>query len=588
MISDYFLVTTPLEESWDADKKILFLGEWCKQIHRKNSWSKLDSTTQSYYCNNKEKLKINFEYTKSLYDNLIDKLAKDLNFYHKTSYSNRYWKIVVGPWLRFFIPSVFERYQNIEQLKNNENSYETIILKIDKNVMLAKTQEEYLRISMSDTWNHFIYSEIIKKIKIPGKITVKKKKFNDEENFKEYFKINKHSKIDKLYSIFTNFFKKKINNEKFLISESYLGLFDEVKLNLKLKCLPKDHNFKLPDEKIINTEDRNKYILKNLESVNEFEDLLYDLIKIQIPISFFENYKKIQKISSTIAWPEKPRVIFTSHFSNKTIQSIYTAEKIEKFGTKLIYGQHGGGYGQYLLHNYQDHELDVCDNFLSWGSSTLENKKIIPFGIIKNIKKIKYNKKNDKILLIIRGQSRYPYEFNSDLFSGQFKDYFKECVQFCKKINKGMNANKLTVRLHAQKHWNEVLIFQNELPKIHIDEGYKPIHELVSSFKLAVHTYVSSGYLETLAANFPTLVFTNINYLMLNKETTKDLEILTDAQIFHPNYESAVNFINKNYENIDDWWNSDKTQKARSFFCKKYASVSNNKINNLVKILREY
>ena len=75
---------------------------------------------------------------------------------------------------------------------------------------------------------------------------------------------------------------------------------------------------------------------------------------------------------------------------------------------------------------------------------------------------------------------------------------------------------------------------------------------------------------------------------MLNKETTKDLEILTDAQIFHPNYESAVNFINKNYENIDDWWNSDKTQKARSFFCKKYASVSNNKINNLVKILREY
>ena len=359
-------------------------------------------------------------------------------------------------------------------------------------------------------------------------------------------------------------------------------------MNLKLKCIPKIGNFKLPDEKTINIKDRKEYILKNLNSGNEFENLLYDLIKTQVPISFFENYKKIQEISSTIHWPEKPSVILTSHFSNKTIQSIYTAEKLEKFGTKLIYGQHGGGYGQYLLHNYQDHELDICDNFLSWGSSNLENKKIIPFGIIKNVSKIKYNKKNDKILLIIRGHYRYPYEFNSDLFSGQIKDYFKECVQFCKKLDKVMSANKLTVRLHAQKHWNEGIFFQNELPKIHLDDGHKPIHELVSSYKLAVHTYVSSGYLETLAANFPTLIFTNINYLMLNQATTKDLEILSDAKIFHPNYQSAANFINENYQNIDDWWNSDKTQGARNFFCKKYAGVSNNKINNLIKILRRF
>ena len=64
------------------------------------------------------------------------------------------------------------------------------------------------------------------------------------------------------------------------------------------------------------------------------------------------------------------------------------------------------------------------------------------------------------------------------------------------------------------------------------------------------------------------------------------IKILTDAQIFHSNYESAANFINKNYENIDVWWNSEKTQKARSLFCKKYANLNKDKVNTLIKILR--
>jgi putative transferase (TIGR04331 family) len=587
-MSDYFLITTPLEEAWETDKKILFLGEWCKQIHRKTFWSKLSSVTQSYYCNDKEKLKNNFIYSNILYKNLIDELSKDLNLYHKTNHSIRYWKIILGPWLKSFIASIIERYQNIEQLKNNENTYETIILKIDKNIMLGKTYEEYLTLSISDTWNHFIYSEIIKKIKAQSKITTKEKEFNDGENFREYSKKKNFSKKTKIYSLLTKLFRKRIKDEKFLVSDSYLGIFDETKLNIKLRCFPKYSSFELPKEKIVDNEKRKKYLLKNFDYKNEFESLLCSLIKKQIPLSFFENYEKIKNVTSNIDWPIRPKVIFSSNFLNKTIQSFYTAEKIERFNTKLIYGQHGGCYGQFLLFSEQDHVVDICDKFLSWGWSDPKNNKIIPFGLIKDISKIQYNKKNKGILLIIRGHSRYSFEFNSDLFSAQMHDYFKECVQFCKNIGNVMKINNLTVRLHAKRFWNEGLIFKHELPKIQVDEGYKPIHELVSNFKLVVHSYISTGYLESLAANFPTIVFTNMNYFLLNQDTIEDLKILSEAQIFHPNYESAAKFINKNYQNIDDWWNNEKTQKARSLFCKKYANIDNNKINNLTKILRAH
>ena len=31
-----FLITTPIEESWRKEEKIIFLGEWCKLYNRKN------------------------------------------------------------------------------------------------------------------------------------------------------------------------------------------------------------------------------------------------------------------------------------------------------------------------------------------------------------------------------------------------------------------------------------------------------------------------------------------------------------------------------------------------------------------------
>ena len=51
----------------------------------------------------------------------------------------------------------------------------------------------------------------------------------------------------------------------------------------------------------------------------------------------------------------------------KTFQSRYVAECIEKNDTKLIIGQHGGVYGQYLFSSMEDYELNICDKYLSWG-----------------------------------------------------------------------------------------------------------------------------------------------------------------------------------------------------------------------------
>ena len=97
----------------------------------------------------------------------------------------------------------------------------------------------------------------------------------------------------------------------------------------------------------------------------------------------------------------------------------------EKKNSKLIIGQHGGVYGQYLFSSMQDFELDIADKYLSWGW-TNNNKKVIPFGVIKNLDGNKYNSNNSDLLMILRSQTRYTHRLNSYSGTNQIKRYFNE------------------------------------------------------------------------------------------------------------------------------------------------------------------
>ena len=375
-MTNSLLITTALEETWEKNNNILFLGEWCKRPNREHYWTKLNFQTLPYHWNDRGKLQKDYLLSKIIYNQLILKLSQNFNSFHNTNYSNRYWKIILGPWLSSFIQLVLERYENLKKLKDKNYNLETIILDINKDLLLPSNIESYYRSLMTDTWNHFIFSEILKTSDLFKNIHKKKGEFKDSENFNSYFRYKYNSKSRNIYSQLSSLFKKKILKEKYLISESYLGLIDEIKLNFKLGCLPKLNSMEPQIEKKIDWEFRHKFILNNFNPENDFEKIIKHLIILQTPTTYFENYKKMCLMIKDINWPSNPKIIFTSHFLQKTKQAFYTAEKIEKENSKLIMGQHGGVYGQYEFSTIQDHELDVGDKFLSWGWTDKKIKKL--------------------------------------------------------------------------------------------------------------------------------------------------------------------------------------------------------------------
>jgi len=61
--------------------------------------------------------------------------------------------------------------------------------------------------------------------------------------------------------------------------------------------------------------------------------------------------------------------------------------------------------------------------------------------------------------------------------------------------------------------------------------------------------------------------------------------MLRKVKIVHNSPEEAAKFVNKNYNNLEKWWNSQLVQEAKNKFCYKFARQSNSPLNDLKKAM---
>ena len=166
-------------------------------------------------------------------------------------------------------------------------------------------------------------------------------------------------------------------------------------------------------------------------------------------------------------------------------------------------------------------------------------------------------------------------------------NYFDENINLISKLDKNIK-NSLILRLHSRKYgWQEKQRFISKLNEINIDEGYENIFDLVNKSKLAVFSYNATGYLETLTANIPTIIYFNLKQNPIRPNSMIFFEKLKKAKIFFDDISSASMHINQIWRNIDSWWKNDLTQEARIQFCQNFAMDNKDKVTSLKKIFDE-
>lgn len=577
-----FLITTADERTWSKDQPVLFLGEWCKHHDRRNVWMAMNAGVVPYHWDDRKKLHQDYLYLKCLYEELLFELSEKLNEIHSVNHTLRYWRIMVGPWLGWFIQMLFDRWVMIRRAVVDYSIDGVRIMDTAPEQVIPQDMDHFNVLFLEDAWNEAIYGQLLQ-----GWTSVPIEKVHldmqsmllSAQPVLSPIQLLKR-KLVRAAMVIEHVFTR--DDEAFFMG-TYLPRQLDFSLQWRMGQVPKLwSSFPTPKAKLDWTKRQWQWQMEQSEE-KCFPAIARAMIPRHIPLLYVEGYAALQSLCESLPWPKKPRLIFTSNSAiADDVFKAWAAEKVET-AAPLVIGQHGGTYGIGLLFFSEDHEYSISDSWLSWGWSDKNRPQINPVG---NIKMPCVDLEWDPgghALMVEMAMPRQCYHMYSVPMAGQWLDYFEEQIRFVKALPDEIRK-RLLVRLYAHDYgWNQTSRWRERFPELHLDDGRAPITPIIKKSRIYVSTYNATTFLESLAMNIPTIMFWNPNHWEFRESALPYFERLKRVGVFHETPESAAHKMVRVWHDVPDWWNRPEVQAARQFFCEQFSRT----IANPIQVLKE-
>jgi putative transferase (TIGR04331 family) len=222
----------------------------------------------------------------------------------------------------------------------------------------------------------------------------------------------------------------------------------------------------------------------------------------------------------------------------------------------------------------EDHQKLISDNFTSWGWHEKKCSKIIPMPALQLTRPNPVLSLSGDVLVIAASYPRYFYCQYSIPIAGQYIEYLKGIENFVKSISKEQNVFiRITDDIFG---WEVADRFKAVGLEGNIENTEMTLFQRLASCKICVCTYNATVFLETLATNFPTIIFFDPKYFEIRQEAQIWVDKLREVGILYNSPDEAAEALSKIEKNIKCWWEGAQLQKVRIEFCTHYALRSEN------------
>lgn len=549
----------------------------------------------NYHWDNNIKLKKDLREINRIYNKLLNLLTNRLNLIHSVNFPEKYWEILIWRWLTRYIIYYFDRWEiitSILRLFKKKNILVNYVKFNQLKFVPFDTSDYSTRCAMSDDWNHWVYNDILKKRSKFRFKCVNEKKINPLPNLK----IKKKKSLKKNSNFLNNPFLNPFLNKK-IISQN-LGFSKETDLRLKVYL----KNMYYVNENIF-SHFKNNFDYDKRSRLSEFsssfktdfEKYIISNLKYNFPQIFLENYKLAEEELKKYNLPSRPKLIISSvdDAFNEPFKFFVAKNTINK--CKLFHLQHGGSYGTSDDYPLEKIQIKLNDKFFSWGWSN-KSKKTEKLFCQKTIGiKIKQTKKTSGLIMPIFDWHLYPGDIGSgrprtvndiNLFINNIDIFFSTLREDIKnKSSLKFLKNEDNLFSHYNLYPKYVLdSLKSKFKKVNFFHSKKSSFYYLEKHKIYVDTLNSTGYLETLNLNLPTILIFDERICRIRQNAKKEFLSLEKAKILFKDAKAAAKFINENYEKIDNWWFSKKVQLAVKKFANKFARPTNNPYIFLEKI----
>jgi len=569
------LITTALWDRSELGSRVVFLGDWCLPFWREDELEGLNYEVAPYFWNDRGLFRHHYALIDELCEKFLNQLGSALAEIHQIKVSARYWRIVLGPWLFYFISIFWERYHAVESALQKYEGFD-LFVEVDKRNRVWRVPAslpDFLTCTEIEEWNKSIYDDVLRYLS--PDLCIQRDRAHREDRQKaaqQFLQTPSGNRWSNSLHAVLGFFARRFCSH--VILNSGLATRDLVVLGRYLRQAPlirivqKHPRISNPNYAL-----RGDLIAKLRPSSN-FERFLIGQIVNHLPLAYLEDFKWVVGRAQK-TYPLKPKSILTGYgFLDDDIFKIWTAESVES-GCRFNIFQHGGQFGVRLFDQTEEHQMAICDKFFSWGWNGA-SQKVIPaisakLSVARESVQPNYN---GSILLTCQPTYRYPRRLSSEPVGPQIKNYLESQILFLTALE-GSVRKHLSLRLYqGSDHWG----FRKKIQ----DSGYEDLiadrsltfWEQMTHSRIVVLTYNSTTLLEALTLNFPTLMFWNSDWWELNKKARPWFEKFASVGVFQASPQLAAAKLNEVYDDVERWWGGDEIQSLRMEFCQQFCRTS--------------
>jgi putative transferase (TIGR04331 family) len=588
----YTLVTTALKETWPEDRPILFLGKWCVPYNDRYSIKHMEYAIHPYHWDDKEKQHKDCIYLDKIYEKLICQISVKMNHIHQVSYSDRYWEILLGKWLRTFIHITFDRWTSLTSVFDNYKLCD--VYAIDRMLDPSNMGNSMMNAN-TDSWNEAFFIDLIRlffedrvNIKIQQKVDINNKNINYSTNNAKKNKLSfyclSRRKFVQFFSYISGYF---ISNNDILFYRPHLPLSVQFRIQIKLKQLPhiaipifNNYQYKESDVKSNYRDWKDILVDEN----DDFMQILLKMVPRYIPNSYVELYQNFSDNCQPKNLPKHPKVIITGgSFYKNTLESFWLAKNVE-YGSKILILQHGGGYRTIREHSAEKYERRIADYFLSWGCCNKADQNMINTGYLRMFNKQIKSRKFNKAILVGVNMPRYSTTRHG-VINTSWTEYFNNQVIFFRALPKEIRNNTL-IRIYRGTYQGRCQKDRwiDNFPNINFADNSKSLIDFMENGYMNICTYNATTYLESLTLNVPTIIYWTGGGI--SDQAIPYFKLLGSVGIFFEDPIDAAKHLESIWGNIEGWWESEDVQNVRNIFCKQYCYLSDEILDNSISILK--
>jgi putative transferase (TIGR04331 family) len=584
-LGERFLITTADERSWRTERPLVFLGEWCRRIDREEAWAHLDSVVaRPVYFAGADRERV-IACVEALSRELLRELAQLLNRVHGVRRSLRFWRILLGHWIDRYTCLLFHRWHAVEQLLTEHRISGTIVFRRPAECLAGSDTIALVWASNDDLWNNVLIGKVLHEL---ADGLIEYRDFDDMDaashrsapatgNASDPPAGHLHKVMHRALGILQR------DTSSFVIS-SYLPRLQAILLSIRMGDVPALRRSPPVQPVAENTALRAANRLDPGAHTGFPAFARRTLLEV-LPTCYLEGFEALHQQLDRLNWPKRPRLIFTSNsFDFSEVFKLWAAAKAES-GCPYIIGQHGSNYGTAGYCPSERECVETADAFITWGWRG-RNDKYRPGFIFKTCGISQRWDQYGRLLLI---ETCLPHLMSAWDPYPEFATYQRDQFSFVEALPEDIRR-LLTVRLyhqHTKMSWNEPARWRRKQPDVTLDNGSTALASLVRRSRLVVHSYDSTGILETLALNIPTLCFWNGGTSQLRASAVPFYQLLMEAGILHATAQSAAHKVAQVWSDVRSWWNGAAVQDARRSFCHEYARSIDAPISTLARLLRE-